>query len=507
MKRIIILTLALMGFALTSQGQTWEEKMERMRKRVQMKMENQQRRVDLQFANQMRRMWVQMQMENAEEIPEIPQPSVPKVYDPAIRLPKSQEEMRVIPDMNMPADEGIAMAPDMRVDKPVEEPVAEPDPAMDADIKRMDREVKLSYFGKSLAMRYDSRMEFRVTGALNANEIADQWELLEKTPHEYLVYQLSRYARDMQLNDWGYALLINQVANEIYPGDKNARTLFNWFMLTKSGYIATVSYDRNQLYLMVPSRHILYGKSYLKGKDQKLYAVDLDGGNPELTRAKVFQAKHPEAHKVMDFQVKTPPNLPNQPKRKMMKFTYDKREYSVPVEVNTNVVNFYQTYPFVDLQIYMSAPLSPGARESMVASLKRIVEKMPVQAGQSREAEGVNLILRFVQTAFPYKSDHDQFGQERYLFGDEMLYYPYSDCEDRSVLFAHLVREIMGLEVVGLLFPGHAATAVHFTSDQPGDFVRYRNKKYVICDPTYINANLGMVLPDVEGTSAKVVSL
>ena len=46
---------------------------------------------------------------------------------------------------------------------------------------------------------------------------------------------------------------------------------------------------------------------------------------------------------------------------------------------------------------------------------------------------------------------------------DEPLFYPYSDCEDHSVLFAYLVRELPGLEVIGLDYPGHVATAVRFS--------------------------------------------
>ena len=46
----------------------------------------------------------------------------------------------------------------------------------------------------------------------------------------------------------------------------------------------------------------------------------------------------------------------------------------------------------------------------------------------------VNRLLRFVQTAFEYKTDEDQFNTENYLFPLETLHYPYSDCEDRSAL-------------------------------------------------------------------------
>lgn len=50
------------------------------------------------------------------------------------------------------------------------------------------------------------------------------------------------------------------------------------------------------------------------------------------------------------------------------------------------------------------------------------------------EREAAELLLHYLHRAFPYKTDEAQFGIERTLFAEEMYYYPYSDCEDRSIL-------------------------------------------------------------------------
>ncbi|MCB0853711.1 MAG: hypothetical protein KDD63_15910, partial [Bacteroidetes bacterium] len=444
--------------------------------------------------------------------PSIPEPTDPRVYNPATNIHQGEVELRVDPNFD-PSPQYVE-SPVKDVKKNL---IPRPAPSKEQDVavnefvkdraKKMDREVRVFYFGKSLKMKYDSKMEISSPRTLSSNSIAEHWEGLEEAPHEFLIYQLTNEAKIMNLNDWGFALLINETGKQIYPGDKNAQIMFNWFCLSKAGYMSTVSYERDQLYLMLPAYQVLYGKSFLRGKDHKLYAIDLDGGNPQLSRARVFQAAHPEAKKVMDFSVNSTPDFPESLRRKRVSFSYNNVNYVIPIDINENTVAFYKTYPFVDLDIYLGAPLAQSAKRSMVDSLRRIVERIPAKGGRSREMERVNLILRFVQTAFPYKSDNDQFGEEKYLFGDETLYYPYSDCEDRSVLFTYLVKEIMGLDVVGLLFPGHAATAVHFNGNVPGDYVKYQGKKYIICDPTYINADLGMMLPDVQGQSVKVVSL
>lgn len=85
--------------------------------------------------------------------------------------------------------------------------------------------------------------------------------------------------------------------------------------------------------------------------------------------------------------------------------------------------------------------------------------------------------------------------------------YPYSDCEDRSIFFANLVRHLLGLNVVGLDYPGHIATAVKFDTPVPGDSITYQNARYVICDPTYINANLGMEMPNFKDIQPTVIAL
>ena len=93
------------------------------------------------------------------------------------------------------------------------------------------------------------------------------------------------------------------------------------------------------------------------------------------------------------------------------------------------------------------------------------------------------------------------------FFAEESLFYPYCDCEDRSILFSRLVRDLLGLKVLLVYYPGHLATAVHFTESVTGDYISLDNQKYVVCDPTYIGAPVGATMPDMDNESAKVILL
>ena len=117
------------------------------------------------------------------------------------------------------------------------------------------------------------------------------------------------------------------------------------------------------------------------------------------------------------------------------------------------------------------------------------------------------MLLDFVQTAFDYATDQEQFGYERPLFGDESLYYPKNDCEDRSILFAILVRDLLGLDVVLVHWPGHLATAVHFPEEVDGDYFTVEGRRYTVCDPTYIGAGIGETMPQFQNDKANLVTL
>ena len=121
------------------------------------------------------------------------------------------------------------------------------------------------------------------------------------------------------------------------------------------------------------------------------------------------------------------------------------------------------------------------------------------------QAEAANILIDFVQTAFQYQTDDEQFGYEKPFFVDEVFYYPYCDCEDRSILYSYLVRTLMGLDVVLLDYPNHIATAVCFDENVSGDYLMVEGKKYVVCDPTYIGASIGNAMPQYRDVAAKVL--
>jgi hypothetical protein len=49
------------------------------------------------------------------------------------------------------------------------------------------------------------------------------------------------------------------------------------------------------------------------------------------------------------------------------------------------------------------------------------------------------------------------------------------------------------------------AAAVNFTSPVQGDAVEYQGRRYVVTDPTYINAVAGMTMPDFKSYKPRLI--
>ena len=138
---------------------------------------------------------------------------------------------------------------------------------------------------------------------------------------------------------------------------------------------------------------------------------------------------------------------------------------------------------------------------------KKILPLLEQMTSNKSKEEATEIILNFMQTAFKYKTDEEQFGYERPFFVDELFYYDYSDCEDRAILFSYLVRKVLKLDVVLLYYPNHLATAVKIPSYNKGDYVSLNGQRYIICDPTYINAGIGEAMPQFKNVKARVIEL
>ena len=409
-------------------------------------------------------------------IPKVKPPSRPKPT-PTPQLPKVRPPV-VLPPPPKPSPAPVIPAPGVRI--------------------------KVAFYGHQLPFRVDRDFKVRLGHTLEKEAIRIYWAKLSRADYEPLVKQLKEQRRALQLNDWAYLLLVHQIVKKLQPNRPNEQALLTWFLLIKNGYQARIAYNDQRIYLFMPTKQPLYAVSYFTFGGKRYYVLPLEGNSQQkLGQVYTYDSDYPGATKALDMQLSkaivTRPQVitkdltfRHRPKR------YTTKTHKIKIKYDKQTVEFFSTYPQMDIGMYFVSAVNPAMGNQLLEQLK------PLVAGKS-ELEAVNLLLHFVQTAFEYQLDKTQFGEENYLFAEETLYYPYSDCEDRSILFAWLVRNLLKLEVVGLDYPGHIAAAVHFNGDVRGDAFNYRGKRYVVTDPTYINADAGMSMPQYKNTPPKII--
>ena len=360
--------------------------------------------------------------------------------------------------------------------------------------------VAFEFFGSDYSFAGDFKFPHVTMSGAVKEVVSDYWEKMSQCDYEAFLSKVGRVKKKQELNDWGYHALLYSAGMKIHGGDRDLANLFVWFMSLKSGYDAKAGYSDERVYLLLPSRNRLYGVSYLTIKGMRYYAMTFDGTKEKLTRLFTYKASYPRSNKLMDYRILKTPTLAPEIVDKELSFDYSGEKQLIHISYNKALVTYFENYPQTNIKIYFDAGTSRELDYTMVRELQKVLE------GKS-EVEAVNYLLGFVQKAFKYKTDDAQLGHEKYMLPEETLWYPYSDCEDRSFLFAYLVRKVLKLDVVGLNYPGHVATAVRFSDNISGDYVVTNNRKYIVCDPTYINASAGMAMPQFKRRNPDVVKI
>ena len=477
-------------------------------------------RVNAEYADYMRRAWTQEEAQPAKPLPKRPEPPRPVVRDP-MDIPKFDAipfgEVRDLnltqlpkPEPVIPIDQLeqlVITAPDnpnasdngnpKEGAKPETDHEATPEPTSPEEGKDNAKQEGMAFkwCGQTWRVPLEKRHRFRLKSA-NEADVADVWRQLSGAKYAGVVAACLRARNDHHLPDWGYLRFLETMADAFLPGQKNEARLLTMFVLVQSGYQVRIARADGRLFLLVPSSGEIYGYSFLLLGGKKFYVMEQGMGTRSFH---VFERNFPKEQPFV-WHISQQPLLSGEVGMRILQGKQHP-ETRVMVEVNHGLIELYEHYPKCnDWNLYALSSLSDRAKEGLYPTLRAAMN------GRTN-VEAVDVLLDFVQTAFEYKTDAEQFGTERPLFGDETLFYPYSDCEDRAILFSILVRELLGLDIVLLNYPDHLATAVCLSDDVAGDYFELSGKHYVVCDPTYIGAHVGESIPEYKNTRATILRI
>jgi hypothetical protein len=345
-------------------------------------------------------------------------------------------------------------------------------------------DILLPFFGLELGFTKDKKIVAYKFYPHSQAGIAAVFSALASSDYEGVLHTLKMYQKQLKLNDWAMYLLVERLAKEIYAGRDEA-LIYEWFLLTKLGYDVKIALSGGDVYLLHYVKGTVYGVPRYKF-GQKYYYILSSFDKNEVQRMYTYDKKYPKADKALDFSLETLPHFVEKRVQKQRTFTYENNLYTMHYTQNKNLIDFMRTYPQVDYSIYFNAKMD-------MQTYKEIATQVKTYCDERKMADALNFMLHFIQKSFEYKRDDAQFGSEKVMFADETLFYDASDCEDRAILYAKLVQKLFGIDVIGVKYSDHFATALSIP--MAGESVFFGSKRYVIADPTYINANIGEAIP------------
>ena len=416
----------------------------------------------------------------------------PKDKDKPPVVIKDEQKQQPIKDNPVPIKETVK--------PPKPEPKPEPIAPIQETPKPTEKWQSFTVFGTDMKVRFEDKQRFKLN-AVNEAAVADCWQKMAGQDYDNTVHDCLQLRDTKKLSDWAYLNMLQKMAEQCV-GRGNEATLLMAYIYSQSGYQMRLGMAGQTLRMLYASRHAIYDKVYFMLEGQNFYVWN--GSERSLNICSVGFPKETALSlylpKAQSLAVSTTA------KRTLSSERYP--QIKAQVSVNKNLIDFYNSYPtsmvggnfMTRWAMYANTPIDATAKNSLYPALREHIK------GYS-EKEAVERLLNWVQTAFVYEYDDKVWGHDRAFFAEESLYYPYCDCEDRSILLSRIVRDLLGLKVVLVYYPGHLATAIHFANDVKGDYLVLNGVRYTVCDPTYIGATIGMTMPGMDNNKATVILL
>ena len=431
---------------------------------------------------------------------------VPEQIQPAAQ-PQAQKKAEEKKPVEMAVQEVIKPEP----------PIKQPEPL--AEVKeetfRANSYMTFEVFGTQCKVRIGENCRFKlkdVSSDAVADVIRDEFP---KPQFDNMLFDCLQERKRHDFSDWAYYQMLLALTRKFYGEGTNEAVPAQAFLYSQSGYKMRLAHDDSHLYMLAATRHFIYNKLFFS-LDGDWYFM-LDGKQSE--KLSICQASFPKESS-LSLKISAAQRLAMNPTGERTLTSRKNPDFSFTIHSNKNYIDFLGTYPSSTVNnnfmtrwsMYANCPLDESIREQLYPQMKeKLAGKSELMAVQELlwwmhgnvDLEGV------IQDSncFLYRYDEDVWGIDRAFFGEETLFYPYCDCEDRSILLSHLVRDVVGLDVVLVYYPGHLAMAVHFNEPVEGDYVMCEGRKFIVVDPTYIGSRVGETMPMVADEPTTVILL
>ena len=512
----LLLIISISLFTVLSHGQITdfekfkqqrEKEMNQFEQKVNREMDSLRTAHDKAFAKMLEGNWKREDLFPSKPASEKPKPTAPPVFKPddkqdviqdviqdvsqgrsegAEQDDKQDAEQDVIQDVSQGRSEGASQELPQDLPEDLPEELA---------FNKAFQFQNESLFGNEWKMIMIASQWPTLKGSPDPSSITAYWKSCSEKEYDLMLAYFNYQKSEFGLSDWGVYQMVQAVAKNNFSS-KNNQNLFLWFTLVQMGYDARIMYGENQIVLTLPFNDMLFGKSYFEFNGHNYFILEEKSPSSLYT----YTSQHESAKNLFSLAIAPGAMFPEKWTDRGFDFKFNRNTEHVTLPYLTYRTTFDATIPQTELDYYFGQPLPASFKDRLHKALDAKLQSC------GSEREQVRYLYALVCQSIPYKTDQDQFHYEKFCIPEEVLAYPFADCEDRTFLLNALVTELVGVETIGLNYPGHVAMAVRLKEQKNTDaIIQYNGNDYIYCDPTYIGADVGMMPDSYRGVKPVVI--
>lgn len=331
-----------------------------------------------------------------------------------------------------------------------------------------------------------------LSSPLSAEMLASAVKANSDEEVKHLLLQLDSISVCFGLDDIAYLLFLEKVAKSVYF-DFFEYNVFKYTLLKQKGYRTMLGYSTDYITVYGQLDFKVHNVAFVE-YNHLVYTDVSFKQNLEQCNEQLFEA--PISGRAITMNESHPPFFNAESSTYKIHFEYEGMNYHFQGSLNKSLLAYYKELPAIEFgQVYLNYQLSEQAKESLISSLKESTRNM-------FPSKQIDFLLQFAQTAFVYKKDYEWMGVEKFAFPEEVLANQFADCEDKSVLFAYLAKEVLDLPSVALIYyvDNHLNVGVAFNHKSAYNFI-YNNQKYLVCEPSGFGFKPGDNVYDLKKAS------
>ena len=509
MIKTLLLIISISLFSVLAHGQISdfekfkqqrEKEMNQFEQKVNREMDSLRTAHDKAFSKMLEGNWTREDLFPSKPSSEKPKPTAPPVFKPDDKQDVIQDDKQDViqddkQDVSQDDKQDVSQDDKQEAALDVIQDAAQEDKTEELAFNKAFQFQNESLFGNEWKMILIASKWPTLKGNPDPSSITAYWKSCSEKEYDLMLAYFNYQKSEFGLSDWGLYEMIQSVAKSNFTS-KNDQKLFMWFVLVQMGYDTRIMYGENQIVLTLPFKDMLYRKSYFEFKGNNYFVLEEKSPSALYT----YSSQHEGAKNIFTLANTPSAKFPEKWTDRGFDFKFNRNTEHVTLPYLTYRTTFNATIPQTELDYYFGQPLPASFKER----LHKALDAKLASCGSEREK--VRYLYALVCQSIPYKTDQDQFQYEKFCIPEEVLAYPFADCEDRTFLLNALLTELVGVETIGLNYPGHVAMAVRLKEQKNSDaIIQFNGKDYIYCDPTYIGADVGMMPESYRGVKPVVI--